>query len=140
MTDESTLIVDLLDSLEVFATSPAVSVAWPNKNYTRQLGQPFLNVAILGGTSGRPGMPDDSVQFLEGMLQISVMWPANRDTVQAHEEAVRIKQHFARGSQHGSARIGAISGGIGEPQIGPALDEPNWHQVPVTVPYYAFAQ
>mgnify|MGYP003592277724 CR=1 FL=1 len=106
----------------------AITVAWPGVPFTPPASGVWYKPAILPGGVDVAGGVGGSVHQ-NGDFQVSVFAPAGTGTTALHAAADALVAHFDR--------VLLASGFLhcGVPEIGPLLQEADWLQLPVTVPY-----
>lgn len=105
----------------------AITVAWPGVPFTPPTSGVWYKPAILpGGVDVANGVGGSVHQ--NGDYQISVFAPAGAGTTALHAAADALVAYFDRVTLGTTLHTGV-------PEIGPLLAEPDWLQLPVTVPY-----
>jgi hypothetical protein len=131
---ETRILEALNAQLAALVLSPVVPIAWQNKSFTPSgaylrpwllpVRTDALTVSVLGSND------------YAGLYQVDVFWPSGSGLTDPMERASAIAAHFKRGTR--ISREGITVRIDDPPWPGPALQEPNWIQVPVSVPYRAF--
>lgn len=105
----------------------AITVAWPGVPFTPPTSGLWYKPAILPGGVDVAGGVGGSVHQ-NGDFVVSIFSPAGSGTTALFAAADALGAHFDR------VTIGTTLH-TGVPEIGPLLAEPDWLQLPVTVPY-----
>lgn len=108
------------------ATLPSLgasAIAWPNRALAAQTAL-YYAIAFL------PATVEPELQGKDhegGIYQVSVFAPAGAGLGTALTQAQAVADHFKRQNLSGVS--------IGVPTLSPPLQEPNWVQVPVSIPF-----
>ena len=114
--------------------SPALPIAWPNKEFSPPAGNAWLRVNELpAGTQpfGLPGDPTDRT----GLMQIDVFRPLGEGHVTAKEVAGQIAAHFPAGRRLTSE---GVSVKVTRAELGPVIRDDTRIMLPVTIYWRAF--
>ena len=79
----------------------------------------------------------DGPNDYKGFYQVDVFWPIGKGVSDPMEVACAVTTHFKLGTS--ITREGLSFWIDAPPYLSPALQEADWFQIPVTVPYRAFA-
>jgi Bacteriophage related domain of unknown function len=112
-------------------------VAWPNMGYAPKSTTPYLRPTVLFGFSNIPGVADDDTAQYDGIFQVDIFWPENQGLTQPINKAKALEDYFAKGTDLSTDEVKIKI--QNKPFISPAQQEPGWVQVPVSVPWRAFA-
>lgn len=120
----------LLDA-QLGTYTPAPPIAWPNVPYTPGTAA-WLRVSHLPAPSVRRSIGVDGQNVYTGIYQVTVNAPAGKGPGAAETLADAIANWFPIGSTYTAngvtVRIAAVS-------CAPALSEPDWYRVPVSITY-----
>jgi len=125
----------LTDRLDTFAAAQSLSIAKPGIAFTPTSGTAYLRANIL------PSMTDaitvDGVtNEYRGIFQVSVYHPEGGGILQPFETAALLTDYFATGTSVEHQGLSFII--QAPPHIGPAIEEPGWIMLPVSIRYRAF--
>ena len=134
MSSEVIIYETLMDRLRDFGDA---EVAWPAVNYVPKSGQHYLRPTVLWGTSNIPNVGAADSEFYSGILQIDVFWPENQGLTLPTTKAKEIIEFFPKGLDLSAGQLKLKI--QNKPYVSPALQEPGWIQVPVSIPWRAFA-
>lgn len=131
-----TRIFDGLNAwLAALVFSPAIPIAWPNLAFTPNGA--YLRPWLLPARTEALAIPISGPNEHAGIFQVSVFWPTGQGATTPMERASAIAVHFKRGTKIDregiSVRIDA------PPWVGPMIQEADVLQLPVSIPYRAFA-
>lgn len=98
-------------------------IAWPNVTLAPQTNLYYAVAFLPVGVSPELG----GVAHEEGIYQVSVFAPAGQGMGAALTAAQAVSDHFKR------YRSGSVSCGV--PTLEAPLQEPNWLQIPVSIPF-----
>jgi len=128
--------------LVALTLSPVLPIAFAMQTYETGTS-PYLQPTILPAPTEALTLSPLGANDHTGIYQISVWWPAQRlktaaqdGSDPAFEVASQIVSHFKRGTK--MVRETVTVWVDGPPSIAPAVQEPSWYQLPVSVPYRAF--
>lgn len=142
----------LYDALAAFvseqAFSPALPVAYPNAGFAAPVATangsgvkkgdplPYLAMSFIPNTADVFGVEWDSDVDHQGLMQLSVFWPARQGLVKPLQIASQVAAAFAPGTKidRNGLRIRIDR----KPTVGGAVSESDLVQVPVTVSWRAF--
>lgn len=123
----------LTDHLDAFATAQSLAIAYPGTAY-EPTGAAYLRPWFMPATTN-PFDLSDTNEY-RGVFQVSVFAPEGGGVVSAMETASALAAHYQRGTtlEHEGLSFRIIA----PPSIGPAIQEPGWLSLPVSVSYRAF--
>lgn len=146
---EAQIYSALMDAVVALAQSLGIALAAPNVAFTPPIasadGQgvkkgdrlPYLVASYMPNTADMFGYESDSDVDYQGMLQVSVFWPARAGIVKPLQVAAQVVAAFKPGT-----KINAASGLRiridQQPTVAPALTESDLAQIPVTVRWRVF--
>jgi hypothetical protein len=118
----------------VAAMTPTLHPVFENVEYTPIVGTPYQKVNIL---FAEPANTEISASYQEqGLLQITLFYPANTGTAAAAARAELIRSTFWRGRS-----LPAVNGVTvtiqNTPRIDPAMNEPDWFVTVCRVRFWA---
>lgn len=116
------------------AQSPAVPVAWQNKDYTPTIGVRYVRAYLLSGDAQNPIFGAQH-RRLVGLMQVDVVAPTGTGMAASEALAESLCAQFKRGTtltQDGLTVVMDAS-----PSIGPTLIEEGWVVLPVSIRYRA---
>ena len=125
----------LTDRLDTLATAQSLSVAKPGLPFTPASNTPYLKVWHMPSSTEALTVAGDVNEY-RGTFQVSVFYPAERGLVAPYELASLVADHFATGTE--LSHEGVSFSVLAPPHIGPALDEPGWVMLPVSIRFRAF--
>lgn len=121
----------LIWHLSQLVLTPTRPIAWPGVPFSPTVGVPFLSATHLPNTTGATGLAFDADREFRGLFQVSVFWPAGKGIIEPLDLAGQVASHFARGTR--IARHGRTVEVNRAPEVAPAIEQPDWVQVPVTI-------
>jgi hypothetical protein len=121
----------LLWAVGSMSLTPALAVAYPNVAFVPKIGTPYLQVSVIPNTTDALGINDNSSTDRQGLMQLSVFWPAGAGAIQAMQVASQIANAFRFGTR--IDRNGLWVRIDKAPRVAAALQETDWLQVPVVV-------
>ena len=115
--------------------SPALATAWENDAFTPVTGAPYQRVNLLAAD------PDNTTQgaamFIEqGVFQVVLNYPTGAGSAAAEARAEALRARFKRGTTLSQSGISVHI--IRTPAIAPAIQEPGWYSIPVSIRWQAF--
>lgn len=115
--------------------SPAISTAWENRSFTPVNGTPYQRVNLLAAD------PDNTTQgsamFIElGILQVTLNYPVGAGPAAIEARAEALRSRFKRGTTLSASGINVHI--TRTPSIEPAIQEPGWYSIPVSIRWQAF--
>lgn len=129
---ESRIAEGLFAKLAALTLSPAMAVAWPDKEFTPPAAG-YLRPSLVPNTVRQVTYGTAGKNRHRGLFQISVFWPRNAGAIVPREKADLVAVHFRRGTNI------SITGGtirIYEPPVVPATFEDGaYSHTPVTMRY-----
>ena len=113
--------------------------AWENEGYDPTPGTPWLKEKLMPASTavasfGSNGASDGLLRD-DGVWQITVFYPAGKGTKAAEQMASAICQAFRPGLS-GFLTYGGTTVVSRKAQAGPAMPEPDWYGIPISVTYY----
>lgn len=131
MNAESDILEALLTKVGTLVLTPTLPVSYPGVRYDPVVGTPYLRVTYLPNDSTPTGIAYDSDVSHRGLMQLSVFWPVSQGLVKPTKVASQVVDAFPRGTRliRGSVVVQVEE----QPQVAPAIQEPNWLQVPTVV-------
>jgi hypothetical protein len=113
------------------------SIAWPNVNFTPTAGAGYLRASLLPAQSDQVTLGTAGRNRLRGLFQVAVVWPQGKGEVAPMDLAGRIIAGLKRGTiiTNGGINVRVLS----PPYVAPPVQEPDWVNIPVYVPYIADA-
>lgn len=136
---EAQIPAALMAHLASLTTTPALETAWPDVPFPAGGGTKpdrYLEVTYFANGPMWRGLGDDP-EPLQGLLQISVYWPADAGIIAPTDVAGQVKAHFAgldlwsEGTRIKTTR---------EPVVGSPMTADGKVNVPVTIYWNAFPQ
>ena len=133
----------LLNRAVAFANSqsPAINIALPNvADFTPPVATPtakYLRATFLPAPTNGLGLSTLSTNQLYGFLQIDVFWGLNAGELAPSRLASAILAYFK--FQTTVTKDGFIGTVWKQPYRSPMMISDAWMQIPVTIPYIAFA-
>jgi hypothetical protein len=125
----------LTDHLDIFASNNSITVAKPGIPFAPSSATPYLRAYIM------PSMTEAMdvaglINEYRGVFQVNVFHPEGSGIITPYETAALLTDHFASGTQvsHQATTFSILS----PPHIGPAIEEPGWVMLPVSIRYRAF--
>lgn len=121
------------------AQSPALAVAYENKDFTPPQAAPYLRAHLLLGTPRAAGLGQNAQDYQRGIFQVDVLALPSGGWGPAHTIADRLRTAFARGLRLTGA--GATAGTeivCASVSVGPAMNEDTRYKLPVSVNFYAY--
>ena len=125
----------LTDHLDIFASNNSLSIAKPGLPFAPSSGTAYLRAYIM------PSMTESMditglVNEFRGIFQVNVFYPEGAGIMVPYETASALCEHFTTGTQvtHQATTFTILS----PPHIGPAIEEPGWVMLPVSIRYRAF--
>ena len=110
------------------AYAPAISTAWPNRDYTPTLGTDWLRVVHLPAPTVRRSIGADGQNIYTGIYQVTVHAPSGAGPGHAETLADAVANHFPLGAVYGGVRIASVS-------CAPASQDAGWYRIPVSITY-----
>lgn len=129
----SEALMNAVGSLAMVLPHP---IAYPGVSYSPVNGTAYLHVTVLPNATRRVFIGNGEPNHHQGILQISVMWPAGQGEIAPRRAAGKIANQLGEGTvlvtDFGNIRIDE------RPSVMPALQDTVWLNVPVRIPYHAF--
>lgn len=150
-TAESIIEEALLHRLSTLVLSPVVPVAWPRTKFDPVPTSPYLRPKFVPVPTQQMALGSNGPNRHSGLFQVSVFYPALPDatasvpkgSIAPAEIAGSVIKHFKRGTiinRNGLfVRVGSADGSANVPWRSPAIEEPGWYQIPVTIPWWCDA-
>lgn len=112
---------------------PSTKIAFGNMNFTPPRRESHFRTGFLPNPPRQEELGDTAPNVHTGAYQVSVFAPSGEGAVDAIDLAGSVAAAFPRGRR-------IIDEGIiiridGPPSIAPALQEPDWYQIPVSINY-----
>ena len=105
----------------------ASQVAWPGVTYTPPTSGLWFKPALIPtGTEFSLGVGGDT--HPKGAYQVSIFAKPGSGAVALHTSAEALLSHFDRKAVTATVHTGV-------PEIGPLITEPDWIQLPVSIPF-----
>ncbi|WP_166648499.1 DUF4128 domain-containing protein [Phyllobacterium brassicacearum] len=125
----------LLAHMAALVLSPALPVAYPDIAFTPPAG-PYLRVYFIPNGTERLFIGNGEPNLHQGILQVTVVFPAGKGAVKPNDVAGAIANHFGEGTKL------AITGGFvridKRPSIAPAMQDTDRIQIPVSINWIAY--
>ncbi|MFG1364657.1 DUF4128 domain-containing protein [Xanthobacter versatilis] len=121
----------LIWHLSQLVLTPARPISYPGMTFSPTVGVPYLAATHLPNTTGATGLAFDSDREFRGLFQVSVFWPARKGIIEPFDLAGTLAVHFASGTR--ILRHGRVVEVNRPPTVAPAIEQPDWVQVPVTI-------
>lgn len=132
---ETQIYKALRDRLAALSFDPPLPIAWPNLAMDPPPST-YLKADILWNRKINRGITSNSATEHRGILQVTVVAPANSGIVAPTNVAGAVVAHFARGTP---ISLGGIKVKIeGEPSLSPPLPGGDRIRLPVSIGFYAF--
>lgn len=111
-------------------------VSFPGADFSPKQGKPYLGVSFIPNTAELVGISFDNDVDHQGLLQLSVFWPARQGFVKPMQVASQVVAAFRPGTKidRNGLRIRIDQ----QPSIAASLSESDLVQVPVTIRWRAF--
>lgn len=110
-------------------------VSYPNIDFDAS-GNPHVRITIFKNQDQDIDISFDTAPIRRGILQASVFWNTGVGLIHPKEVAGLIKDHFGLGTRITEAtftiRIDQ------SPSVGSDIQESNWVQIPVSIPYVIY--
>jgi hypothetical protein len=130
-----TIFQALAARLDEYVAASPIAVAYPNLPFTPVSTLPWLRPWPLPALATAALYRPTGNQYA-GIWQVDVFWPVGQGLPQALAQAGALCGWYARGSKF---MRGGITVRIEDPPYaGPAMQEPDWLHVPVTIRYKVF--
>ncbi len=114
----------------------SIDVAWENVPYTPTTGTPYARAYLLAGEPDNPEMGGLITE--RGFLQVSLFYPLGTGPAAAMATAEAIRTAFPRGASFTAS--GVVTQIERTPEIGPAMTEEDWYNLPVRCRFYSHHQ
>lgn len=125
----------LLAHMAELVLTPALPVAYPDIAFTPPAG-PYLRVYFIPNGTERLFIGNGEPNLHQGILQVTVVFPAGQGSIKPNGVAGAIADHFGEGTQL------PITGGLiridKRPSIFPAMQDTDRIQIPVSINWTAF--
>ena len=123
----------LMTRLGTLPVSPALSVAYPGREFTPPDGE-YLEAAFLPNRNVSLFLKGANSTQYQGLFQVTVVWSLDDSgIIPAQEVAGQIVDHFDKGTL--LSATGFYVRIPERPSIGPPIQERHRLRVPVTIPY-----
>ncbi len=134
-TDNETKIEGaLLDRVESLVWD-AAQIAWPNDEFTPTIGTKFLRPTVIPGETLSPGASADSSEDHQGLLDVSLFYPAGSGALSPQRDASIILKHFKKDTSMLRSDVTVTVSKA--PWREAAIQETDWYHVPLRIPYRA---
>lgn len=126
----------LYEHLKGTSLPTALPIAPEGKNFDPK-GKAYLRPTFMPAETTSEQLADDGCNLYSGLFQIDVFWPIGKGLPEPLAVAAALAARFRRGQR---IDVPDIDLRIQRPPtVLPALQEPNWFQVPVRVTWEAIA-
>lgn len=123
------------------AQSPALSVAYENKDFAPPQAAPYLRATLLLATPRAAALGQDAQDYQRGVFQVDVMALPDKGWGPAYALADLLRTAFKRGQR--------LEGLVSTPNagttivcesvaVGPAMNEDTRYKLPVSITFYAY--
>ena len=131
---EADILQALNSHLELFATNNSIDVAYPNVAFEDRPAR-YLAVSFLPNETQTYSVGSGKNQN-RGLYQVSVFWPPAVGLIKPLELVSGLVGHFAKGTVLflNDTKISIYR----KPWPSTSLQEANYVQIPVTIPYESF--
>lgn len=119
------------------AANLGLPVSMPNVAYLEQNATPYLAATVMPNMADAVGIEFGSDINHQGLLQVSIFWPAGAGEIKPMQVASQIVAAFRRGAV--ISRNGLRVMFEQQPQVASPLSQADWFQVPVTARWRALA-
>lgn len=126
----------LTDRLDAFVIANPIAVAYPARDFSPPAETPYLRISWLPARTDPVAIK--RTNEYSGIFQVDVFWPDNKGLIKPLEFAALLVAHYVRGTT--LFREGIKVRVHRPPSVAPAMQEPGWVQVPVSIPYQAFVR
>lgn len=130
----------LLNRVIAYCVSPAIPLSLPNVTFTPPVAAPgvfYLRASFLPAETFALGVGYNSTHQHYGIFQVDVFAKLGEGEYPAGRQAAGLIAYFKRGTQ--MYQDGFTVNIIRAPSRGPLLKSDPWIQIPVNIPYIAFA-
>lgn len=131
---ETKIEAALLDRVESLVWV-ASQIAWPNAEFSPTIGTKWIRPTVIPGETLSPGVSADTSEDHQGLLQISLFYPAGSGALSAQRDASIILEHFAKDTQ--MLRVDVTVTISKAPWREAAIQETDWYHIPLRIPYRA---
>jgi hypothetical protein len=134
-TVESTIPGLLLVRVAELVLSPALPVSYPDIAFTPPVG-PYLEVRHMPNTNINLFIGNDATVQYQGLLQITVVYPAGQGIIKPSEVAGLIASNFAKGTvlRGDGVKVRIYQ----KPSVASSIQDTDRIRMPVTIPYQVF--
>jgi glycine/D-amino acid oxidase-like deaminating enzyme len=126
----------LLAYMAALALTPPLPVAYPGIAFMPPANAPYLRVYFIPNGAERLFIGNGEENLHQGILQVTVVYPAGQGAVTPNDVAGRIADHFGEGTKL------VIAGGFiridKRPSIAPAMQDTDLIQIPVSINWIAY--
>lgn len=129
---EASILEGLLARLSSLTLSPAMSVAWPNVDFTPPAAG-YLRAQHFPNTTNQVNLGDTGKNRHIGLFQVDVFWPVGTGEIAPKERAALVAAHFKRGTQITQDNL--IIRVIQPPTVSGAITGDAFVQIPVFIQY-----
>lgn len=140
-TVESTIPSLLLARVATLVLTPALTVSYPDIAFTPPVdgqgkAKPYLEVRHLPNTNVNLFIGNEATVQYQGLLQITVVYPAGQGIIKPSEIAGLVASHFAKGTVLRDAGVNVRI--YQKPSVARSIQDTDRIRVPVTIPYQVF--
>ena len=116
--------------------SPALTVAWPNVEFTPPTEEAYLQVDHLPNNAQRLFLLTDDPEQWIGILQITVVSPTGQGSIGPSDIADLVSTHFKADTRliEGDVVVDVTK----DPDIRPAAPDGAWWRLPIDISYQSF--
>ena len=126
----------LLAHMAALVLTPSLPVAYPDIAFTPPANAPYIRVYFIPNGTERLFIGNGEENLHQGILQVTVVFPAGQGAIKPNDVAGAIANHFGEGTQL------PITGGViridKRPSIEPTMQETDIIQIPVSINWIAF--
>ena len=121
------------------AQSPALAVAYENKDFAPPQAAPYLRATLLLATPHAAGCGDAAQDYQRGVFQVDVMALPDKGWGPAYALADLLRTAFKRGQRLTGTGANAGTDIVCESvAVGPAMNEDTRYKLPVSITFYAY--
>lgn len=113
------------------AAQVGLQIAYPSVSFTPANGTPYLTATFRPNIANALAIGFSGDTDRQGLLQMSVFWPAGAGEIAAQQIASQIAAAFKYGTD--IVRNGVRVRILQTPRVAPSLQETDWLQVPVMI-------
>jgi hypothetical protein len=121
------------------AQSPALAVAYENKDFAPPQSAPYLRAHLLLSTPVAAALGSSAQDYQRGVFQVDVLALPDKGWGGAYPLADSIRTAFKRGTRLTGAGAYAGTEVVCESvAVGPAMNEDTRYKLPVSITFYAY--